>query len=77
MARRKRGRALRRRYGHFGLDDVNSGALKIRQLAGNNPEITAAAIGGASAALAAGMTPGTAAMLGAVAGVAVQQATKK
>lgn len=77
MSKRRKGHSLRRRYGHFGLSDVTAGAGKLRKLASENPEVTAAAVGAAGGAIAAGMTAGTAAMIGAIAGVAVEQATKR
>ncbi len=75
--RRKRGRALRRRYGHFGMADVERSTATLRKMAHDNPAVTAAALGAASGAIAAGMGAGTAALLGAAAGVAVEQTVKR
>ncbi len=75
--RSRRGRALRRRHGHFGMADVHSGTAGIRKLMSDNPEVTAAAIGATTAALVVGMGRGAAMAVGAAAGVAVQQATRK
>jgi hypothetical protein len=77
MSKRKRGLALRRRYGHFGLKDIQEGTAGIRKLAADNPLVTAAAIGATIGAVSAGMTPASAAAVGSVAGVAVQQAMKR
>ena len=73
----KRGRALRRRHGHFGMKDIHDATSGIRKLASDNPVVAAAAIGAAVASVSAGMSPGGAALAGAAAGVAVQQATRK
>jgi len=75
--RRKRGRALARRYGHFGMQDIHSATANLRKIAQDNPAVTAAALGASASALASGMGSGTAALLGAVAGIAVEQATRK
>lgn len=73
----KKGRALRRRHGHFGMKDIHDATSGVRKLAADNPMVAAAAIGASVAALSTGMTPGGAALAGAAAGIAVQQATKK
>jgi hypothetical protein len=59
------------------MADIHHGTAGVRKLATDNPEVAAAAIGAASAALVAGMKPGTAAMIGAVTGIAAQQAVRK
>lgn len=78
MAKRqkKKGHALRRRYGHFGMADVENGVAHIRRLATDNPTVTAAVFGATSAALASGMPTGAAAVLGATAAIAVEKASK-
>lgn len=68
---------MRRRYGHFGMSDVHNATAGIRKLASDNPAVAAAVIGGTVAAVTAGMSPGPAALAGAAAGIAVQQATRK
>lgn len=73
----RRGRSLRRRYGHFGLTDVKDAAGNLRAMARDNPEVTAAALGASAGALAAGMGTGTAALVGAAAGIAVEQAVRR
>ena len=73
----RRGRALRRRYGHFGMADIHKGTADLRKLASDNPLVTAAAVGAAGGALTAGMTTGSAALIGAMAGIAVEEAVKK
>ena len=77
---RKKGHArhaLGHRYGHFGMKDLEEGAAGIKRLVSSNPLIAAAAAGAGVGALSAGMSPSSAAAVGAVAGVAIQQAMKK
>jgi hypothetical protein len=74
--RRKAG-ALRRRYGHFGMAEVNNAAAGVRKFASDNAPITAAVVGAAGGALAGGLGAGAGALVGAVAGVGIEEATKK
>jgi len=72
MAKRhKKGRSLRRRYGHFGIGDV-------KKVAKENPLIAAAVIGGAAgaAAAASGMGLGASALIGAGGTIAAHEFTK-
>lgn len=75
MSRRRRGRALRRRYGHFGMKDIKDAGSGLSKLTKEHPAVTAAAVGAATGAVAAGVGAGGAAIIGAAAGIAVQQAT--
>jgi hypothetical protein len=76
MSKKKRGRSLRRRYGHFGTEDIKRGVSSLRKLSNVHPAVTAAAVGAATGAVASGVGAAGAAVLGAAAGIAVQQATK-
>lgn len=75
--RTRRIRALARRYGHFGMTDVHNTTAGVRKLVGDNPMVAAMAMGGALGAISAGMSPGSAALIGAATGIAVEQALKK
>jgi hypothetical protein len=74
---KRRSRALARRYGHFGMADVNKASAKIKQFANAHPLAAGAAIGATAGAIAAGTPASTAALVGAIAGVAAQEATGK
>ena len=77
MPKRKRKSALRRRYGrahgHFGIADIRAAGGHVRQFVAENPALTAAALGGAVGATAAGISPGAAALVGAATGVVGQK----
>jgi len=75
----RRSHALRRRYGHATLADVGSLAVSGKKIAQDNPTLLAAALGAASGAglALAGLDIGPSALAGAVAGVVVEQLTKK
>ena len=74
--RRKRGRALSRRYGHFTQVDVDVGAGRVRTIVARNPTLTAAAIGGTVGLIAAGSSPPAAALVGVLSSVTTQQVLK-
>jgi hypothetical protein len=69
--RRRKGRSLRKRYGHFGVGDV-------KKIAKDNPLVAAAVIGGAAGASAAmaGMGLGASALIGAGGTIAAHELTK-
>jgi hypothetical protein len=71
MAKRRKGRSLRKRYGHFAVSDV-------KKIAKDNPLMAAALIGGAAGATAAaaGMGLGASALVGAGGTIAVHELTK-
>ncbi len=76
MRRRKLG-ALARRYGHASMKQFEEATASIRRIARENPLPVAAIIGGGVGAIAAGMGAGTAAILGAGAGIAFEEISKK
>ena len=78
MSKRRKGHAhkLRRRYGHFKMQDVKDATAKLARVTKAHPAVAAAAIGAATGAVAGGMGAGGAAIIGAAAGIAVQQSTK-
>lgn len=75
---RRRKSALARRYGHLAVDraEVRSVGAKVRAFIAENPEVTAAAIGGTVGTLAAGSPVGIAAIIGATTGVVGQKLVK-
>lgn len=75
MKRRRHG--LMRRYGHATMASVHSATAEIRKLARDNAPITAALLGAAAGAVSSELGVGTAALVGGVAGVAIEQATKR
>lgn len=80
MSRRRRGRALRRRYGHrrygHSLKDVENTTADLRKLVKDNSFIVAAAAGAGLGAVVAGMGAGQAALIGAGVGAVVDQIKK-
>jgi outer membrane lipoprotein SlyB len=74
MKRRKH--SLAKRYGHMSMKAVEDVTSSIRKIAKDNPEVTAIAAGGAVGALAAGMGPGTGALLGAAAAWGAEKLNK-
>ena len=75
--RSRKGRAMRRRhYGHFGFKEIHDSTAGVRKIFSDNPAAAAAIVGGTVAAVAAGLPPAHAALAGAAAGVAVQQASR-
>lgn len=75
MSKRRKGK-LARRYGHFSMKPIEDVTDGISRLAQKHPIATAGALGAGAGAIAAGMGVGTAAILGGVAGVAVEKLTK-
>jgi len=75
--RKKKSKALAKRYGHFGMANVNRAGGAVRQFAHDHPLVAGAAIGGAAAAIAAGAPVKTAALIGAIAGIGAQETTKR
>jgi outer membrane lipoprotein SlyB len=73
----KRKRALARRYGHFNMGDVNKASGAVKRFTHDHPLVAGAAMGAAATAVTAGSSPATAALVGAIAGVAAQEATKR
>jgi hypothetical protein len=73
MGMRRRRTALARRYGHFSLD---GGLARVRGFIADNPEVTAAAIGGTVGTIFAGIPQGAAAIVGATTGVLGQKLVK-
>ncbi len=73
---RRRRSALARRYGHFGMAELEKADGNVRKLAKDHP-IAAAAIAGATVGAVAGhLGASTGAMLGAVAAGAAQLGKK-
>lgn len=73
----KRRRGLAKRFGHFGMKQVEDATASIRKLAKDNPDVTAVGIGAGVGAMAAGLGVGTAALLGGAAGYGVEKLTGK
>jgi hypothetical protein len=74
--RRKRF-ALARRYGHASMAQVHSATADLRKLARDNAAVTAGVLGAAAGAVSSELGVGTAALVGAVAGVAIEMTLKK
>jgi hypothetical protein len=77
MAKKKKSWALAKRYGHFDMGKVHKATADVRKLASDNPLVAAALVGSGIGAIGAGMTLGGAALVGAAAGIAVEQALTK
>lgn len=75
--KRKKGKALSRRYGHFGMADIHKASSGVRKFGADHPYVAGAALGAVAGAIAAGAPPTTAALAGAVVGIAAQEATRK
>lgn len=71
------GLSRRKRYGHMSMEQVSHNATELRKVARENAPVTAAAVGAAAGALAAGVGVAPAAIIGAVTGVAIEEVTKK
>jgi len=70
--RRARG-ALTRRYGHAAIERARG---RVRGFIAANPEVAAALLGGTIAAVAAGVSPAAAAVVGATTGVIGQRVVR-
>lgn len=73
----KRRGKLGKRYGHFGMKEVEGFTDSIKSMATKNPAATAGILGASAAAIAAGMGVAPAAMLGAGAAIVAEKVTKK
>lgn len=76
MSHHKKKGALARRYGHS-MAQVHSAIADVRKLAADNPIVTAGLVGAGAGAVIAGMSATSAAVVGAVAAVGIEEATKR
>jgi len=71
--RRSKKSKLARRYGHFSMAGAG-GAVK--RFAKDHPLVAGAALGASAAAISVGTPVKTAALIGAIAGIAAQESTR-
>lgn len=82
MKKRKKGHALKKRYGRFSIaaevDAIDRAALpkEVRRTVNKHPVVAAAMIGGTISAIGAGSTPLTAALIGAMSAVTSREILK-
>jgi hypothetical protein len=74
---RRRAGSLARRYGHASMAQVHETMGHVKRLARENAPIAAAVVGAGAGAVAGTLGVGTGALVGLVAGIAIEEAAKK